>query len=53
MSEWKSYIGVGLALLGMLFGAGQWVGRLNERLDRLERQERYLHGTYQLPEGEK
>jgi hypothetical protein len=53
MTEWKSYIAAALAALGLLFGAGKWVGEIENRLNQLERQQRFEHGVYDLPEGAK
>jgi hypothetical protein len=48
-----SWIGAGLALLGLLFGAGQKVGQMQNQIDtlqkqveRLQTQDRYYHGSF-------
>ena len=50
MSDWKAYLAAALAVLGMLFGMGRWVGRVDNRLDQLEQKDRYVHGTFTVPQ---
>ena len=47
--HWVSYVGAVLAGLGLLFNAARWVGRIDTRVDQLERFQRYQHGSYELP----
>ena len=37
-------------LAGILL-AGLWLGALAQRVDELERRQRFEHGTYDLPRG--
>ena len=49
MTQILPYLGAGLALLGLLFGAGQKWGELNQRVTALEHKETYIHGSFVLP----
>jgi hypothetical protein len=51
MTDWKAYLAAALTTLGLLFGAGKWVGQIDNRLEQLERHQRYEHGSYTLPKG--
>ena len=50
MTDWKGYVAAGLTVLGLLFQGARWVGQMEARLDQLEMKERYIHGTYSVPE---
>ena len=45
---WK-YIGVLVTIGGLILGAGRFVGKLEQRIEQLERNERWLHGTVEAP----
>ena len=45
---WK-YLGVALTAIAMLLGVGRYVGNLEQRLEQLEKSQRYLHGTIEVP----
>lgn len=49
MQQWLALLGAALALVTALFGAGQKYGELTQRIQALEDQARYLHGTFTLP----
>ena len=45
---WK-YIGVALTAGAMLLGVGRYVGNIEQRLEQLEKSQRYLHGSVEVP----
>lgn len=44
-----TYLIAAVTLMGSLLGVGRFVGRIEDRLDQLERKEKYEHGSYDLP----
>lgn len=46
-----AYLLAALTLIGAVLGVGRFVGKIEDRIEQLERQQRYLHGTIRLPEG--
>lgn len=44
MKEYAGYLGAAVALVASLLGIGRFVGRIESRLDQLERAQSYLHG---------
>jgi hypothetical protein len=49
VDNWKAYLGAALAALGMLFQGARWVGTIENRIEQLEQKDRYLHGSYPVP----
>jgi hypothetical protein len=37
-------------IVGLIL-AGMWLGSLQQRVNGLEHEQRYLHGTFTIPEG--
>ena len=48
---WR-YIGAALTAGGLLLGAGRYIGSIETRINQLETQQRYLHGTFTVPHRE-
>lgn len=53
MNKIAGYLGLAITVLGVLLGAAMSWQRLLDRVDNLERKERYEHGTYALPSQER
>lgn len=46
----KSLLALVLTLLGIVLGIGRWVGKMETRIEQLENKDRFIHGTYTVPE---
>lgn len=44
-----AYVLAAVTLMGSLLGVGRFVGRIEDRLDQLERLQKFEHGTFDLP----
>ena len=52
MNKHAGYIGIGLALLSILWSASAQWQDLKNRVESLERENQYLHGTIDVPSQE-
>lgn len=39
------YIGIAITVIGSILGVGRYVGRIEDRIEQLEKQNRYMYGT--------